>query len=145
MLDKKVVPKDLQLFESKYIKDELGLFLQARHKENNALIGVVGMSRYDHRFSYLDYKDKRVVEVARLYVDPSFRRRGLATELVEELKKTAREKNIEVLYLHTHPFLSGAIAFWEKQGFDHLLEINEQGLATNHMQLKLTNMSKFDF
>ncbi|MGY2436705.1 GNAT family N-acetyltransferase, partial [Escherichia coli] len=41
----------------------------------------------------------------------------LAGRLFQALKMLAREQGVERLYLHTHPFLPGAIEFWQRQGF----------------------------
>lgn len=59
----------------------------------------------------------KVVEVVRLFVLPQYRRRGLAAALFQSLQEHAFAAGVQCMYLHTHPFLPGAIGFWEKQGF----------------------------
>jgi len=60
---------------------------------------------------------KKPVEITRLYVDPEYRKLGLATQLVRQLKLHATENHADALYLHTHSFLSGGLDFLEYQGF----------------------------
>lgn len=136
MLDHTKQPQDLLFFNKRYIEDELGVFLQAENSEGN-LIGVIGMSHYDHRFPYLNYQGKRVVEVGRLYIEPEFRRQGAGAALVKTLITYAKTKKINILYLHTHPFLTGAFEFWKSQGFKQIVETEEAGYVTIHMELHL--------
>lgn len=65
----------------------------------------------------LQLGQERVVEVVRLYVDPDLRRTGLASQLVAALKRMAQNGGVEQMYLRTHPFLLGAVSFWERHGF----------------------------
>jgi GNAT superfamily N-acetyltransferase len=115
MLDPDVMPDDLQRFEDVYLAPEAGRFLIARHA--GQLVGVIGYLPYDGRFPQLDYSGHKTVEVVRLFIAPDFRRMGLAARLFDALKAVAVEQGVEVLYLHTHPFLPGAISFWQRQGF----------------------------
>jgi GNAT superfamily N-acetyltransferase len=108
------VPDDLARFEDVYLLGE-GRFLVARNE--GELIACIGFLPYDHRFAQLDYQGLNVVEVVRLFVVPEHRRSGLAGRLFEALKALASEAGVEVIYLHTHPFLPGAIDFWCKRGF----------------------------
>ncbi|MGE8429954.1 MAG: GNAT family N-acetyltransferase [Sphingobacterium sp.] len=134
MLDSNKLPKDLLAFSAVYLEAEAAAFLQAKDPRGN-LIGVVGMSAYDYRFPHLDIDRRKTVEVARLFVDPSYRRSGLGTALFKGLVAVAKEKSIERLYLHTHPFLTGAYEFWGKQGFQLKDFCNESNFPTIHMEL----------
>lgn len=134
MLDTNKLPKDLLAFSAVYLDAEAGAFLQAKDHNGN-LIGVVGMSAYDYRFPHLDIDRRKTVEVARLFVDPSYRRSGLGTALFKRLVAVAKEKSIERLYLHTHPFLTGAYEFWGRQGFQLKDFCNESNFPTIHMEL----------
>jgi GNAT superfamily N-acetyltransferase len=134
MLDTDKIPKDLLAFSAVYLESEAGAFLQAKDHHGN-LIGVVGMSAYDYRFPHLDIDRRKTVEVARLFVDPIYRRSGLGTALFKGLVAVAKEKSIERLYLHTHPFLTGAYEFWGKQGFLLKDYCNESNFPTIHMEL----------
>lgn len=131
MLADSPMPKDLAHFAQTYLKGE-GLFLEAR--DQGRLIAGVGYLPYDQRFAQLDYHDKRVVEVVRLFVLPEYRRHGLAAALFAALREHARAAAVECLYLHTHPFLPGAIRFWERQGFAVIDVEDDPVWRTTHME-----------
>ncbi len=133
MLDNSIIPQDIKQFAERYVKHENSIFLQAKDKDNN-LIGVIGMMPYDHRFPYLNYTNRKTVEVARLFVEPSYRRLGLGSAMFDELLNHAKTKGIEVLYLHTHYFLTGAFEFWERQGFLHIYTSIDNEQETLHME-----------
>ncbi|KAJ4989692.1 acetyltransferase [Stagonosporopsis vannaccii] len=84
----------------------------------------------------------RTVEVVRLFVLPQFRRHGLAAALFKSLQDRAIASGVQCMYLHTHPFLPGAIRFWEKQGFN-LVSVDDQDEVwrTHHMQMMLSKPS----
>ena len=95
--------------------------------------GAIGYLPYDHRFRQLDYRGQKVVEVVRLFVLPAYRRSGLAGELYRALRELALQDQVQVLYLHTHPFLPGAIAFWQRQGFE-IIDVDADPVwQTTHM------------
>ncbi|WP_051890143.1 GNAT family N-acetyltransferase [Chryseobacterium vrystaatense] len=137
LLDPSIVPKDLVNFEQNYLQSSTGAFLQARtHKDE--LIGVIGMMPYDYRFPHLTIDQSTTVEVARLFVDPGYRRTGIASRLFQELVRTAEQKNIKRLYLHTHPFLKGAYEYWLKHNFKLLRYCSEANYETLHMELMIS-------
>ena len=109
------VPEDLARFEATYLQGD-GRFLVAR--DDDQIVAAMGYLPYDNRFPQLNYRDRKTVEVVRLFVLPAFRRFGLAKALCRELEALARADGVEVMYLHTHPFLPGAIDFWLRQGFN---------------------------
>lgn len=128
------MPDDLLDFAGVYLHGG-GHFLTAR--AGDALIAVIGYVPYDHRFAQLDYRALEVVEVVRLFVQPQFRRSGLAAALFSALREHARRAGVQCLYLHTHPFLPGAIEFWQRQGFA-IVDIDPDPLwQTTHMALSL--------
>ncbi|MBX8495428.1 GNAT family N-acetyltransferase [Pseudomonas cichorii] len=131
MLDASVVPADLAGFEQVYLNSEDGRFLIACCE--GEIIAAIGYLPYDHRFAQLDYTGRRVVEIVRLFVSHEFRGAGLAGRLYEALKAQADASGVEVLYLHTHPFLPGAIRFWEKQGFVTVDVEDDPVWQTTHM------------
>lgn len=124
------LPEDLAHFAQTYL-DGAGCFLEAR--DRGRLIAGIGYRPYDHRFAQLDYRGRRVVEVVRLFVLPEYRRHGLAAALVTALREHAWAASVECLYLHTHPFLPGAIVFWERQGFT-VVDVEDDPIwRTTHM------------
>ncbi|MHA6195615.1 GNAT family N-acetyltransferase [Pseudomonas wadenswilerensis] len=135
MLADAPMPADLADFAAHYQVPGAGRFLTAR--DAGRIVAAIGYLRYDHRFPQLDYHGRRVVEVVRLFVEPEYRRGGLGRRMYEVLKEMAREEGIEVLYLHTHPFLPGAVEFWQRQGFV-VLEVEDDPVwRTTHMDLEL--------
>ncbi|MGO3983211.1 GNAT family N-acetyltransferase [Pseudomonas sp. SAS7] len=134
MLAKAPLPHDLAHFAETYL-DGAGCFLEAR--DDGRLVAVIGYVPYDHRFAQLDYHAGRVVEVVRLFVLPAYRRHGLAAALFGALRERAEQAGIDCLYLHTHPFLPGAIAFWERQGFAVVNVEQDPVWQTTHMHLQL--------
>lgn len=128
------LPEDLARFSDTYLHGG-GCFLIAR--DNGRLVAAIGYLPYDHRFSQLNYQDLTVVEVVRLFVMPEYRRCGLAAALFAELRLQAKAAGVECLYLHTHPFLPGAIRFWQRQGFVVTDREQDPVWQTTHMQLSL--------
>ena len=147
------LPPDLARFRETYITGP-GHFLVAyspspspscsdgdvrNDEKRSSLIAGIGYRAYDHRFPHIDhhYRDVKTVEVVRLFVLPEYRRHGLAGKLFAQLKEKAKQEGVECMYLHTHPFLPGAIKFWERQGF-HVVDIEEDPVwQTTHMELRL--------
>ena len=114
-LDGTPLPADLADFRGRYLHDPRAQFVVAR--VGAEVVGGIGYLPYDHRFAQLDYRGQAAVEVVRLFVAPAWRRNGLASRLYQALRDLALENQVTLLYLHTHPFLPGAIGFWERQGF----------------------------
>jgi GNAT superfamily N-acetyltransferase len=129
------LPPDLQHFTRVYGEEGDGRFLIARRE--GEIVAAVGYRPYDHRFAQLDYAGSRAVEVVRLFVLPDYRRSGLATTICDALKRCAQEQGVDVLYLHTHPFLPGAIDFWQRQGFGVTDVEDDPVWQTIHMECRL--------
>lgn len=133
--------RELASFQRKYLDHPDGAFLTAQ--VNGVLVATIAYVPYDYRFPQLSLGRGRVVEVVRLYVDPAFRRTGLASQLFAALAKTAWGRGIEELYLHTHPFLPGAIRFWEKNRFSIIDVEDDPVWHTTHMRLCLDGKAHF--
>jgi GNAT superfamily N-acetyltransferase len=125
------MPDDLARFAEVYLQGE-GRFLIARHE--GQIVASIGYLPYDRRFPHLAYPGRKVVEIVRLFVLPSQRRSGLAGALYRALKQQAFIDGVEVIYLHTHPFLPGAIAFWQRHGFAIIDVDSDPVWQTTHMQ-----------
>jgi len=134
MLANAPLPRDLAHFADTYL-DGAGCFLEAR--EGGRLVAVIGYLPYDHRFAQLDYRAERVVEVVRLFVLPAYRRHGLAAALFGALRERAMQAGLDCLTCILIPFLPGAIAFWERQGFTVVDVEQDPVWQTTHMQLRL--------
>lgn len=133
-VDTAAIAPDLLNFDQVYCQD--GRMLAA-HDNVHRLVGTIAWRAYDGRFAQLDFSGKRVVEVVRLFVAPECRRQGIADALFAALKEQARAQGIEVLYLHTHPFLPGAETFWQRHGFRVLCRDADPQWQTIHMECGL--------
>lgn len=122
---------ELANFQQTYLDHPDGAFLVAYAE--GTLVGTIAYVVYDYRFPQLQLGDDRVVEVIRLYVHPDWRRGGLGSKLFASLEEEARQEGIQRLYLHTHPFLPGAIRFWEQQGFAVIHKDDDPVWHTTHM------------
>nr|WP_315032796.1 GNAT family N-acetyltransferase [uncultured Chryseobacterium sp.] len=60
---------------------------------------------------------ENTVEIKRMYTDPQFRKRGLASALVTELENWAKEMGFQKAILETSKELTSAISVYEKSGF----------------------------
>lgn len=127
--------RELATFEQDYLNNPNGAFLTAT--VDGALIATVGYVAYDDRFPQLNFDGQRVVEVVKLYVDPKWRRTGLATRIFAVLEEEAWRAGIRHLYLHTHPFLPGSVRFWKRQGFRVLCVDEDPIWRTTHMSKAL--------
>lgn len=134
-VDPTAIAPDLQNFERTYASGT-GRMLAAYDPAHNP-VGTIAWRAYDHRFAQLDFFNQRVVEVVRLFVAPEYRRQGIADALFNALRKQAGEQGIEVLYLHTHPFLPGALEFWQRHGFEVICQDADPQWQTIHMQCTL--------
>jgi GNAT superfamily N-acetyltransferase len=134
-LDAALMPDDLAHFAQVYLATGQGRFLVAWRA--GQIVGTVGYLPYDQRFAQLHLPRTGTVEVVRLFVSPTARGAGVASALYAALAAQAGVDRVQRLYLHTHPFLPGAIEFWVKQGFT-LMDIEADPIwQTTHMSLEL--------
>jgi GNAT superfamily N-acetyltransferase len=136
MLAHDTIPHDLLHFETTYLHNSQGCFLIAKNASDH-IVACIGMKAYDHRFQRLNYQGGITSEVVKLFVDPAYRRIGLATELFAKLKIIALNRDIGRLYLHTHPFLTGAYEFWLHCGFQFTYQETDPIFQTIHMEMPL--------
>lgn len=123
-------------FQKLFIDLPDGAFLIARLK--GTIVATIGYVPYDNRFSHFQLDQDRTVEVVRLYVNSNLRRCGLASQLFRALKETAHGAGIGQFYLHTHPFLPGALTFWERNGFETICRDDDDEVwRTIHMKMPL--------
>ncbi|WP_282396832.1 GNAT family N-acetyltransferase [Pseudomonas sp. PS01298] len=133
-LDATGMPADLAHFEAIYVQGD-GRFLVAC--DQGQIVAAIGYLPYDGRFPQLNYQGQKTVEVVRLFVLPAFRRLGLARALYLALEAQAKADRVAIMYLHTHPFLPGAIDFWLRQGFEVVDVDADPVWRTTHMQRTL--------
>lgn len=141
MLGQDQLPPDLLHFEQSYIQPEKSAFFAA-FSEDGTVLGTIGVYPYDGRFSQLQncYDVTKTAEIVKCYMDPNYRRLGIGTALVEKATSFSLEAGYQTLYLHTHPFLPGAIPFWKAQGFKDRLAEDDPVWKTLHMDKKLSRI-----
>ena len=100
---------------------------------------------FERNFTYVAILDKQIVgfcdltpsgRLDRLYVHKDYQRKGIASELLEEVQQTARLHNME--QLHTEASIT-AVPFFREQGFSL---VKSQLVEKNGIQLKNFLMAK---
>jgi putative acetyltransferase len=61
--------------------------------------------------------DDKTIEIKRMFVDPAFRNKGIATEILKELENWAKESGYEYAILETGKGQPEAIAMYAKLGY----------------------------
>lgn len=64
--------------------------------------------------------DEETVEIKRMYTHPDFRKKGLATAIVKELEKWAKELNYKKAVLETSLEQNEALSVYEKSGYERI-------------------------
>jgi GNAT superfamily N-acetyltransferase len=80
------------------------------------------------RFQVLDYLRKPRVYVNHLHVDPRFRRRGVATALMETVERWARDKGAGSIALDTYAESPLSVPFYEAVGYERASIVFEKRL-----------------
>lgn len=95
---------------------------------DGAPAGCIGLRRLD----------EESCEMKRLYVKPAFRGNGVAGKLVQFILSDAKQIGYRYMYLDTLPFLTTAIAMYEKLGFKEIECYNDSPIETTvYMRLDL--------
>jgi ribosomal protein S18 acetylase RimI-like enzyme len=98
------INEELNDFPKKYEEPD-GAFIIA--KENNNIIGCVGMKKMD----------KKICEMKRLFVDDKYKGKGIGKKLVEIIIEEAQSKNYERMRLDTLNIMESALNIYYKNGF----------------------------
>lgn len=61
--------------------------------------------------------DNQTVEIKRMFVDPNFRGKGVASLVLKELEIWAKEENYSIIILETGRKLENAISLYKKSGY----------------------------
>ena len=75
--------------------------------DDNEAIGCGAFKQYD----------ETTVEIKRMFVKPSYRAKGAATEVLQELEKWAIENNFSLAILETIKNQPEAVALYKKNGY----------------------------
>lgn len=102
--------------------------------DENKIIATIAIRPYDKNFKEFNgiYDSKSTASIWRLFVDPKFRRHGLATKLFNIVEDFCYVNNYNEIYLHTHKNLKGGFSFWQAMDFEITLDTNNE-LQTVHM------------
>ena len=63
---------------------------------------------------------KGICEMKRMYVSPSFRKKGIGYALVEKILSEARKRPYEIMRLDTHPWMEAAQKLYSSFGFEEV-------------------------
>ncbi len=78
---------------------------------------------------------QKIAEVQKLYVHPSYQRRGIANHLMAHLMESATHMDIHALYLETASILEPATKLYLQLGFELLDAPIENGAAHTAMDI----------
>ncbi len=122
-------------------KEELLEYFQAGYpiyaaEESDTFVGYVVCRTQDG-----------LVWVEQLYVDPAFRRRGIASRLFEQAEALALENGEETVFNYVHPNNDAVIRFLRARGYTvlNLLEIRKPYRAEKPRRTIDVNGYRFDY
>ena len=122
-------------------KEELLEYFQAGYpiyaaEESDTFVGYVVCRTQDG-----------LVWVEQLYVDPAFRRRGIASRLFEQAEALALENGEETVFNYVHPNNDAVIRFLRARGYTvlNLLEIRKPSRAEKPRRTIDVNGYRFDY
>lgn len=105
--------------------------------QDGKVVGTGAICTYNDRIECMKgrYHLPETAEIGRCYVDETIRRQGIGSEIMVAMVKFCQEKEYKKMYLHTHHFLPGGFNFWQKQGFEILIDDgHDGGYETIHME-----------
>ena len=108
--------------------------------QDGKVVGTGAICTYNDRIECMKgrYHLPEIAEIGRCYVDETIRRQGIGSEIMVAMVKFCQEKEYKKMYLHTHHFLPGGFNFWQKQGFEILIDDgHDGGYETIHMEKTL--------
>ena len=71
-------------------------------------VGCAGLKKYNDSD----------VEIKRVWVEPNYRGRHIATELMDRIEDKAREMGFKRAVLQTRPIMEDAVGLYEKRGYE---------------------------
>lgn len=126
--------QDLLNFEKTYLLNTDNAFFTAVD-DKETIVGCLAVRRYNGRIKILEglYELKLTAELAKCFVAKEYRRAGVGSLLVAKAERFCRKAGYRIIYLHTHKYLPGALAFWQSREFTVSLEEGGPG-QTVHME-----------
>ena len=134
--------QDIKHMERFYIYPERNSFFLAIDHETGKVIGTLGIRAYDKDFpTFKDiYNSKTTASIWRVFVDKNWRRKGVASTLVNRAENFCQNNGYEKVYLHTHKTVNGSLDFWISSGYQ-IMEDTGNHLKTVHMEKNLQNLT----
>ena len=132
--------KDIKYLKEYYILPKRNNFYIAKNIKDNKILGTIGIREYDtycNDFSN-SYCKKDTASFYRVFVDKEYRRRGIASNLVNIGENFCYNNDFKIIYLHTQKFVDGALSFWTKNDFQVRFDSNNK-LKTVHMDKYIFN------
>lgn len=137
------VPKfhyDIMDIEKYYILPERSNFYIAVDKDKGKLVGTSAIRGYDkdYHVKNRNYTIEKTASIYRLFVEKSYRRCKIASNLLFNIETFCKEKNYSEIYLHTQKYSNGALPFWLKNNYK-ITEDTHNELGTVHMEKIITS------
>nr|WP_255772528.1 GNAT family N-acetyltransferase [Methanothermobacter sp. K4] len=123
--------RDIMEFREHYLNPPGNTFISA--SLGGKVIGTLGLRAYDREFEDLNYDPETTAGLWRVFVHEDYRRRGVASLLVGIAEAHAARMGYQMMYLHTHKHLRGALEFWLSMGYRVVLDTGNE-LSTVHME-----------
>jgi len=115
----KVVARDTKNeFRAAYFGERSGIWLALIEDE---VIGCVALREWNTA--------ERIGEIKRMYVQPPYRKHGIAQTLLNALESFAIESGYKWLYLDSAPGMDAAIRFYQKNDYDPCPRYNDNPQA----------------
>lgn len=132
--------QDIQHIADYYLKPAGNDFLLAVDNAHEKLIGTIGIRAYDKDFPLFKdiYHPHSTASIWRVFVSKSWRRKGVASTLVNIGEDFCQKKGYENIYLHTHRTVPGSLNFWLAQGYNITVDTKNE-MGTVHMEKQFNN------
>lgn len=95
-----------------------GFYLVAENKDN-----IVGELMITYEWS--DWRGKNMWWIQSAYVKKPFRKKGIFKQLVEEVKKLAKENNVDIIRLYVHNENKNAMKVYDRIGMKKCYTVYE--------------------
>jgi ribosomal protein S18 acetylase RimI-like enzyme len=81
-------------------------------EEDGILAGYIAAGSKD-----FDYRHSKCIEIENMGVSPSYRSKGIGSQLIEKVVEMAKKRGFQKVYVNTYSDNIKAIDFYEKSGF----------------------------
>ena len=102
-------------------------------KENKWIVGIGNI---------IFNEDNKRAHALHIFIDEKYRRKGLATKMLQHLESLARDKRMSILTLRVMPKNEPAINLYEKMGFEEYMNTGEHLPNSNNANNSATTFQK---